>query len=318
MWTDDDFALPQREGPDVGGAQERTMSAFVNGNSGIRTVEEVNPDGTITTLRTRQGWPVYETTGRKSTSNNSEDVRGFVAQIPGGRAVLFDPLTLDILNQNYTLAGKPYEVQWFATSFGVPDGVETGRCDVVLFDYTTIKVNATPTPLLRIPSANHGFPATPHLIAHTDSDSRYGNFEENGTKKRVFAVGRYAVKSWGGEGVVETLLPELAREKKRAVTAGPRTHKTTPLVHDAYLGQIYHTEKGWDGPDEWVYSSDKVSMLLTGQYLIKTSAEDAVVALPRPDLVAGTDETGVQDYGFTFNTPAPIALRGTTVISFVK
>jgi hypothetical protein len=316
-WLDGAFALPTRDGQDVGGAQERTMLTFAQGATGIRTVEELNPDGTITALRTRYGRPTFETTEGRRTATPAPLLRGFVAQIPGGRAVLFDPLTLDILNQRYTPAGKPYEVQWFATTWGVPDGVDTYRCDVVLFDYRTIKVNATPMPLLRIDLADHGFPAIPHLIAHTDSDSRYGNFEDNGTKKRVFAVGRYAVKSWGGEGVVETLMPELAREEKRAVTAGPRIHKTTPLVHDAYLGQIYHTDKGWDGPDEWLYSSDKVSMLLTGQYLIKMSAEDAFVALPRPDLEVGEDETGVQDYEFTFDTPTPIALIGTAVVSYL-
>lgn len=316
-WLDGAFALPTRDGQDVGGAQERTMLTFAQGATGIRTVEELNPDGTITALRTRYGRPTFETTEGRRTATPAPLLRGFVAQIPGGRAVLFDPLTLDILNQRYTPAGKPYEVQWFATTFGVPDGTDTYRCDVVLFDYRTIKVNATPMPLLRIDLADHGFPAIPHLIAHTDSDSRYGNFEDNGTKKRVFAVGRYAVKSWGGGGVVETLLPELAREEKRAVTAGPRIHKITPLVHDAYLGQIYHTDKGWNGPDEWLYSSDKVSMLLTGQYLIKMSAEDAFVALSRPDLVAGDNETGVQDYEFTFEDSAEIALIGTPQVTYL-
>lgn len=62
-WPDDAFALPARDGADVGGAQERTMSEMVGGQSGIRTVEEENPDGSVTTLRTRLGWPVFETTG---------------------------------------------------------------------------------------------------------------------------------------------------------------------------------------------------------------------------------------------------------------
>ena len=56
-WLDGAFALPTRDGQDVGGAQERTMLTFAQGATGIRTVEELNPDGTITTLRTRYGRP---------------------------------------------------------------------------------------------------------------------------------------------------------------------------------------------------------------------------------------------------------------------
>ena len=58
---DDGSDLPLRDGFDVGGAQERKMASMVGGYSGIRTVEELNPDGSITTLRTRGGNPIFET-----------------------------------------------------------------------------------------------------------------------------------------------------------------------------------------------------------------------------------------------------------------
>ncbi len=67
MWPEDAFSLPARDGYDVGGAQERAMSARVDGYGGIRETYEVNPDGSVTTLRTRLGWPAFETTARPSS-----------------------------------------------------------------------------------------------------------------------------------------------------------------------------------------------------------------------------------------------------------
>lgn len=58
--------FPQRVGnTDVGFAQERSMHASAGGYGGIKTVEYENNDGTVTTLRTRLGWPVFETTEKK-------------------------------------------------------------------------------------------------------------------------------------------------------------------------------------------------------------------------------------------------------------
>ncbi|MBK8117510.1 MAG: hypothetical protein IPK44_24805 [Candidatus Accumulibacter sp.] len=110
MWPDDAIALPTRDGQDVGGAQERTMLAFAGGAAGIRTVEEINPDGSITRLRTRYGWPTFETEGARATAAETQ-LRGFVAKVPGGRAVLFDPYTMAIIKTPYTPAAKLYEVQ---------------------------------------------------------------------------------------------------------------------------------------------------------------------------------------------------------------
>ena len=195
-WLEDAFALPTRDGQDMGGAQERTMLAFAQGVGGIRTVEEINPDGSITRLRTRYGWPTFETEGARTAAAETQ-LRGFVAKVPGGRAVLFDPYTMEILKTSYTPAAKLYEVQDFLT--------ESTWYDVVLFDGTTIKVNAKAMPTLRI-TANHGYEAIPHVINYTVGD-QYGNAERNTTEKRVFAVGRYSVTSWGGGGVTETLTP---------------------------------------------------------------------------------------------------------------
>ena len=87
--------LPQRDGPDIGGAQERAMSEVVGGYDAVRTVEWQNGDGSWTRLSTRGGWPIFETDESASTAN-APSVRGFVAKVPGGRAVLFDLALHDV------------------------------------------------------------------------------------------------------------------------------------------------------------------------------------------------------------------------------
>ena len=54
----------------------------------IRTIEFVQPDGTIARLRTRGGYPVFETDAPTPVTSTA---RGFVAKVPAGRAVLFNP-----------------------------------------------------------------------------------------------------------------------------------------------------------------------------------------------------------------------------------
>lgn len=71
--------FPQRVGnTDVGVAQERSMHASAGGYRGIRTVEYANNDGTVTTLRTRLGWPVFETTEVSGGPVDRADIKGLV------------------------------------------------------------------------------------------------------------------------------------------------------------------------------------------------------------------------------------------------
>ncbi|MBK8113557.1 MAG: hypothetical protein IPK44_02945 [Candidatus Accumulibacter sp.] len=284
----------------MGGAQERTMLAFAQGVGGIRTVEEINPDGSITRLRTRQGRPTFETEGLRVISGSVvTQLRGFVAKIPGGRAVLFDPYTMEILKTPYTPAAKLYEVQDFLT--------ESTWYDVVLFDGTTIKVNAKAMPRLGI-TANHGYEAIPHVINYTVGD-QYGNAERNTTEKRVFAVGRYSVTSWGGGGVTETLTPTEPRTESRALTIGQRIAGDT-----AYLGELYHGIDGWDGATEWAFRTAEIQMLLTSAYLVKTSV-GANVAMTPPALATTTPfaEDGWRDITYP-ETPVMLMSSGTVMI----
>lgn len=281
---DDGSALPVFDGLKVGGQQARTMAERAGGYSGIRTVIEQNPDGSITTLRTRNGNPIYETTYPTSASTQADLYRGFVAKA-SSRAVLFDPYTLEILNANYTPALNTYTVLDFATSCNVAPDDTTNWFDVALFDGTTIKINGKAMPTLGI-TANHGFPAIPYVINRETSEDQYGNAERNTTEKRVFAVGRDRVKSWGGGGVTEVLTPTDPVSESRAMTIGPRLDFSTDK---AWLGQIYHPATGWDGVGEWAISSAEVTMLLASTYLVKVSASSSpAIAVAPLSFVGGT------------------------------
>lgn len=281
---DDGSALPLRDGPDVGGAQERQMAVIVGGYGGIRTVEERNPDGSITTLRTRGGNPIFETTTIRQSGVSTALLRGFVARA-SSRAVLFDPYTLEVLNADYSPALNTYAVQDFATTWNVPTGDDTHWYDVVLFDGTTIKVNAKAMPTLGI-TADHGFPAIPYVINRETAEDQYGNAERNTTEKRVFAVGRADVKAWGGGGVVETLTPTAPRSEDRSMTIGQRTDAA---ANKAWLGQLYHTADGWDAAGEWAFTSAEVTMLLTAPYLSKVAGSAGVAQPPCSiNSIAGT------------------------------
>lgn len=307
---DDGSDLPLRDGFDVGGAQERTMGAMVGGYSGIRTVEELNPDGSITILRTRGGRPIFETTGVARRSSQAQKYRGFVAKIPS-RAVLFDPYTLDILDANYQPAVNTYSVQDFATTWNVPSADDTDWYDVVLFDGSTIKVNAKAMPTLGI-TANHGYPAIPYVINRETAEDQYGNAERNTTEKRVFAVGRYSVTSWGGSGVTETLTPTAPRTEDRALTIGQRVDHAT---NKAWLGQLYHPAAGWDASGEWAFTSAEVTMMLTSTYLVKV-AGSANVAMPLASFGSAVGSSGTLVVDETLPETPVTLISDTAYINF--
>lgn len=292
MWPDDAFTLPARDGYDVGGAQERAMSARVDGYGGIRETYEVNPDGSVTTLRTRLGWPAFETdSARTASAAPTAPPRGFVAKVPGGRSVLFNPYTLAVLKSPYLPASNSYSVQDFGTTWNVAPADTTHWYDVVLFDGTTIKVNSKAMPSLRI-TANHGFPAIPYVINRDTADDQYGNSERNATEKRVFAVGRYAVKSWGGGGIVDTLSPTTPRTDDKSLTLGQRIDEASD---SAWLGQLYFTGAAWDSSGgSWAFSSRQVTMLLAAGYL-SGSHSAATVDMPLAALGAPASTSGTSD-----------------------
>ncbi len=281
------------------------MLERAGGASGIVRVEEVDIDGTVTRLYTRGGFPVFETE-RRSVSSTPVLLRGFVARaVPGGRAVLFNPYTLAVLDANYSLAKNTYAVQDFATTWNVPAGDTTDWYDVMLFDGSTVKVNAKAMPTLGI-TANHAFPAIPYCINRNDASDQYGNAERNQTEKRVFAVGRADVQTWGGSGSISTLTPTDPRTEDRSLTIGQRVDHATDK---AWLGQLYYPATGWDGTGEWYFTGAAITMLLTAPYLSKV-ASNANVAMSPATLVSLGTSSGAR--GTVVTLPStPIALKST-------
>lgn len=190
--------------------------------------------------------------------------RGFVARefaLFLGRQ--FDPYTLDIVSNAYIPAGPLYTVQSFATTFNVLDA--THWHDTLCFFAERIYVNALPMDLLAMPVVIVTAPAIPYLIPDSAPGEPYGNATLNASQKRVFAVGRYQVQSWGGGGALQTLTPTAPRSDGKAMTIGQRTD---PSTHTATLAQLYFTGTDWDSlAGSWAFSSVEVSMLLTAPYL---------------------------------------------------
>jgi hypothetical protein len=296
IFPDGEFALPQRWGGEDGKAQERAMSSSVGGNSGIRQASWLNSDGTWTDFHSRGGFPLFEKEDPVRTAS-VRVLRGFVARC-SSLTVLFDPYTLEILQSPYVPSGALYEVQPFATTWNVPSTDDTHWCDVVLFDGSTIKVNALAMPSLGI-TASGSDGCIPHVRNIGDRYDQYGNQERNLTEKRVFAVGREHVQSWGGDGVTETLTPTAPRSENKAMTVGPRV-----ASHTAYLGQLFYSGDSWDDfGGEWGFSTAQIAMLLTPPYLSKTSGGD-VAAMTPPELVNVGPSSGSMTTGVTLPSTA--------------
>lgn len=294
------FALPQRDETDFGKAQERGMSLVGLGDFGkIRTVEWEGPSGwtSVHRLRTRGGWPVFE-----------EDVvepggtlypRGFVAKVHNGRAILFNPYTLDILITPYLPAVNEYTVLDFATDWNVPPTDTTGWNDVVLFNGQEIRINNLAMPSLGI-TADHGYLAVPYVINRNDNSDQYGNEIRNETEKRVFAIGREKATTWGGAGETVILEPDEPRNAaiRTALTIGQKLNFTDD---SAQIGQLFYPWEDaypwYDYNVEWYFTSAHVQMLLASTYLVKTQGNANVVML-RPSFddlgyVSGTKKTAV-------------------------
>jgi len=298
------FALPQRDETDFGKAQERGMSLVGLGDFGkIRTVEWEGPSGwtSVHRLRTRGGWPVFEEDVLEPGEPLSP--RGFVAKVHNGRAILFNPYTLDILITPYLPAVNEYTVLDFATDWNVPPTDTTGWNDVVLFNGQEIRINNLAMPSLGI-TADHGYLAIPYVINRNDNSDQYGNAIRNETEKRVFAIGRDQATSWGGAGVTVTLEPDEPRTAtvRTSLTIGQRLDFSD---ESAQIGQLYFPETAFSWDDdttEWYFTSAHVQMLLASAYLVKTQGNANVVMSPPPfnslGYVTGTKQSSV-NFGTT-------------------
>lgn len=206
-----------------------------------------------------------------------DTARGFVASPHGATTgYRFDPYTLAVQDSNYGLVGAPYAVMNFATAFHVSDA--THWDDTICFYQSLIEVNAAEMSLLAMPTAILSAPEIPYLIKGAGAGNEYGTPLLNATEKRVFAVGRYQVQTWGGGGSVQTLQPTSPRSSSKAMTGGQRTDIAT---NKAWLCQFYYTGIAWDdNSGAWEFSSAEVSMLLAASYLSKVDATPSITMSP--------------------------------------
>lgn len=200
-------------------------------------------------------------------------IRGFVITEFGAMdGTRFNPYTLAKLETHYLPESAPYAVMTWATDWNVID--TTHWNDVVTFYQDEIRINAEGLPALAIPVATLPGPAVPYVIPSTLPGAKYGDAPTNATQKRVFAVGRDYVKSWGGGGVTVTLGPA---SPGKQMTVGQRADSATDT---ATIAKLYFTGTLWNSlGGTWEFSSSAVAMLLAPPYLSAVSAS-ALVELP--------------------------------------
>ena len=285
----------------------REMLAAVEGPNGIRTRISSNAFGSKTMLRTRNGMPEFTTVLDQTGSDTSR--RGFVAYVRGSRyGALFDPYTLEVLDPKYRLVGALYSTQDFATGWNVSPTDTTHWCDTLVFDGEVVKVNAKAMPLINSPSG--GASGTIPFLRKASAAEPYGNRVLNATQKRVFAVGRDYVKSWGGAGVTATLGPSTPG---KSMAIGQRVN---PATHAATLGKVYYTGTFWDSlGGEWQFSAAEVTMMLAAPYLQSVSSS-ALVELPLASYGAPSNSTPAVNRGYSLPSTA-VGLIGIGEVSYI-
>lgn len=246
--------------------------------------------------------PARVGTGQPERKRAPRDTaRGFVASPHGAsHGYRFDPYTLSVQDSYYGMVGAPYAVMAFATTFHVTDA--THWDDVVCFFDDVIEVNAAEMSLLAITTAILSSPSIPYLIKGVGAGNEYGTALLNVTEKRVFAVGRYEVKTWGGGGSTQTLTPTQPRSDSKALTIGQRIDAAN---NKAWLGQLYYTGSTWDSDaGAWAFSDAEVTMLLAAAYLTKASTapsvDQTVASLP----TSGSGSSGSIDTALTLPATA--------------
>lgn len=293
-FQDDDIGVvfPTRFGTPSGSANERVMLEEVDGAGGIRTRLRAHVDGSVTMLRTHDGMPRFVRDGMTSLLSNR---RGFIAQKQTENfGTRFDPYELEVLTSRYQPTYVRYAVQPFDSQYNVDSDDTTHWHDVVSFNGNQVLVNAIGKlpPFANLPDVPTG--AIPHLLKTGEDGNQYGRSDE----RRVFAVGRETVKSWGGEnGSFEVLFPITPRAEDKAMVLGPAINHA---ANTAVLGQLYFTGmSATDVSGGWYFTQRQVSMMLAAPYLIGVHGT-ADVEMPRAPMEAAGASTGTGDFDETF------------------
>lgn len=241
-------------------------------------------------------------------ADKSAAIRGFVLTAFGAfDGIRFNPYTLQKLETHYQPEALPYAVMPWATAWNVID--TTKWHDVVSFYHDEILVNAAGMPALAIPVATLPGPAIPYVIPSTIPGAKYGDSTVNGTEKRVFAVGRDYVKSWGGGGVTITLGPATPG---KSMALGQRA----AALNTAILSKVYFTGESWDSlGGSWQISSATATISLAAPYL-QAVTSSALVEMPLAIYGAPANSSPSIDRGYSLPATA-VGLIGIGEISYV-
>ena len=293
------------EGGVPGKASVRKAEMEVGGFADIRKTEWVDAKGNGYRLNTRGGFPEVICTEARKSSPDVEVARGFLAHIVSSlKAAAFSPYSLMVLNPSYLVFGHTYTVLPFSTTYNVPTTDLTKWNDTLTFFDGKVLVNGKSMPIFSgapIPEKS-----LPWVIPDTTTvgASKYGVSAD-----RLFAVTRYCVKSYAGDGSVVYLGGEKVRAERNAMLNGAMVAPSN-VVNISQFGYI---GPAWDDiASGWAFNAAEVSMLLTPPYLIKVD-KNITVDQPVCQLVNTGDTSGVDITTTTF-PDTPMYLVGTGVL----
>ena len=284
-WPDFSPNLPTRHGDAQGHSTENRMLQKTPANE-IRSQVRNNPDGSVTLLRTRNGFPEFTTTAVRIIGTTV--LRGFVARLYGAiTGWLFDERDLSVANKEYTPVGHGYAVAPFKTALGT---ISDRFNDVWYLRGGKLYINkALFEPLGSMAALPLTTRAIPHVLKHSDFDPYGGDAENAGAVKRVFAVQPDQVMAGvqSGTALTDVLPPVSPRDEFRALVCGPQVDGDT-----ARLGQLYYTGDTFnDINGGWVFSWMQTSMLLTSSYLSSVTGSYGVALPTATPQYLGTSES---------------------------
>lgn len=204
-----------RNGATIGVEGERKM-ADEHGNYGFRTEMRNNPDGSVTMLRTRDGWNEFTTTGNNSLATYP---RGFgMAPAATPSSTLFVPDDWRTLTKTYKPLQPTYFVMPLATNFAFNPKENHKWNDVLSWQGAEVRVNGRSYNTARAPIET---PAQCVPVYVTNSTSSEGS--EYYASGHLFMVGKIAVYSVSQTDVTRYVMaPETPMQEGRAYLGGPK------------------------------------------------------------------------------------------------
>lgn len=295
-WPDFSPKLPTRHGVAQGHSAENKM-LFKTPSDGIRTQIRNNPDGSVTMLRTRNGWPEFTTIKTVSVAV-AEQVRGFT--LSGvNPVVVFDCFSKTAVGTT-TIAHATYAVADFVSlhKLAAPEWGEFN--DVWAVVGAKVYVNGTISRGVLYPASGQEERSIPVIIPN-GAEPRYSGAVG-------FAVGRFSVVAPDGSSV--QLTPTTPRDDRKALVMGQKIHGADNAT---WLSQLWFTGDMWDDIGSgWAISQLRVVTSNTLPYLTSTPSSFPVVLATCVPQSTGTVQVA-PGYRDTGSVQALLTLYGTFV-----